>query len=312
MKIANNYFTPVIPAHPQYTGFGKGYFSYGLYDISISTVVNYNRTLSFSTNTESTRTTLSNTRTTLGAGGFSPTSIYHVKGYNAGMSSIVTKVSNSTDTSTTPTISFTLERYGPCYQLPNYNRNRIYYIGGYNDPSTSYRKETTFIIQNTDTAVNETDIATAKYLGATLTFKESAYLFSGFTTGGVYTNSIDKYVMNTGTPSVLAATDETSRAHAFGLGYNSFGYVAYGHLYSYFKKFTYATETMSNGAASGFGDLHQGVAITTESAGYCWTGYYAFLIRALHKLTFATETWTDNSYSTGDTNNGWVNASSGS
>jgi hypothetical protein len=58
--------------------------------------------------------------------------------------------------------------------------------------------------------------------------------------------------------------------------------------------------------------LFQGVATVTSTVGYVWTGYRNFTLnRAYHKLTFSTETWTNNSYTTGDTNSGWITSGSG-
>jgi len=58
--------------------------------------------------------------------------------------------------------------------------------------------------------------------------------------------------------------------------------------------------------------LFQGVCSATATIGYVWTGYRASTLnRAYHKLTFSTETWSNNSYTTADTNSGWINGNSG-
>lgn len=126
MIVLFNSFKPVVPSQPQYSGFNTGYLGYGDTDGSYIPLVTYNRTISFSTDTESTRTAFAAARAPQGSSGFSPTSIYHVKGYNAGLITTVDRVSPITDTSSTPTIAFTTERRGPCIPLPNYNRNRIF------------------------------------------------------------------------------------------------------------------------------------------------------------------------------------------
>ena len=133
MIVLFNSFKPVVPSQPQYSGFNTGYLGYGDTNGSYTALVTYNRTISFSTDTESTRTAFSTARAPQGSSGFSPTSIYYVKGYNAGLVTTVDRVSPITDTSSTPTISFTTERRGPCVPLPNYNRNRIFFFGGYSD-----------------------------------------------------------------------------------------------------------------------------------------------------------------------------------
>jgi hypothetical protein len=79
-------------------------------------------------------------------------------------------------------------------------------------------------------------------------------------------------------------------------------------------KLTFSTETKSTGTNSPEGSLQlfQGVSTVTSTVGYVWTGYRNFTLnRAYHKLTFSTETWTNNSYTTGDTNSGWITSGSG-
>ncbi len=73
--------TPVIGAGTQVTGFGSGYFLFGD-PTGSNSGVGYNRTISFSTDSESTRTANTGPRISQGAGGFSSTNIYHINGYD--------------------------------------------------------------------------------------------------------------------------------------------------------------------------------------------------------------------------------------
>ena len=58
--------------------------------------------------------------------------------------------------------------------------------------------------------------------------------------------------------------------------------------------------------------FYQGVASATSTVGYVWTGYRSSTLNRLyHKLTFSTETWSNNSYTTADTNSGWITSNSG-
>ena len=314
MIVLFNSFKPVVPSQPQYSGFNTGYLGYGDTNGSYTALVTYNRTISFSTDTESTRTAFSTARAPQGSSGFSPTSIYYVKGYNAGLVTTVDRVSPITDTSSTPTISFTTERRGPCVPLPNYNRNRIFFFGGYSDTLAQYRADTTYITQNTETSATGTSIPAARHAGVNLYTRDNSYLLGGFNSAGATTTTIYKYIMNTDTTSTLAATD-TSNAQGYGLNYNSFGYRANGDPASYNnnKKFTFSTETVAAGVSGPEAFLFlQGISTVSLSIGYCWAGYRTTTLNRLyHKLTFATETWSNNSYTTGDTNTGWLNAPGG-
>lgn len=308
MVILSNLFTPVVPSNPQFSGFNNGYFSYG--DTSGAfDFVTYNRTISFSTDTESSRTALTTGRIPQGASGFSPTSVYHVKGYSGTLNTTVDRISSTTDTSATPTITFTVERRGPIIPLPNYNRNRIFIFGGYRDTDSTYRSDTSYITQNTETTADATSIPAARHIGVSLYTRDNAYCVGGFDSTAATTTTIYKYIMNTDSVSTLAATAASS-TQGYGLNYSSFGYRANGTPTSYSSnnKFTFSTETVSAGVSGPETVLvYQGVSMVSTSVGYCWTGYrQSTLNRFYHKLTFATETWANNSYTTGDVSTGWI------
>lgn len=315
MIVLFNSFKSVVPSQPQYSGFNNGYLGYGDTNGNYGSLVTYNRTISFSTDTESTRTAFAAARAPQGSSGFSPTSIYHVKGYNAGLVTTVDRVSPITDTSSTPTIAFTTERRGPCIPLPNYNRNRIFFFGGYSETLAQYRADTTYITQNTETAANGTSIPAARHLGVNLYTRDNSYLLGGFDSTGATTTTIYKYIMNTDTTSTISTATDTSNAQGYGLSYNSFGYRANGTPASYNnnKKFTFSTETVAAGTSGPTAEvLFQGISTVSLSIGYCWTGYRGVTTNRLYqKLTFATETWSGDGYDSGDTNHGWLNAPGG-
>lgn len=299
---------------PAITSFTNGYFSFGTTDAGYAAPVQYNRTISISTNTESTRTAMSTAaRATQGASGFSSTHIYHIKGYSAGLITTVNKVLAASDSQSSPTISFTVERRGPYIPCPFY-LGRIYVFGGYRDTDTSYRAETTYINSSTDTATNSTNIPVATHVGTSLFNNSYAWLMGGYIVGSINVGTIFKFTFATSSVSTLAATD-VANMQGYGLNNRSFGYRAMGSAASYNnnKKLTYATDTLSAGTNSPEAvQMYQGTQYVTSSTGYCWTGYRASTLnRILHKLTFATETWANASYTTGDTNTGWVQATGG-
>jgi len=303
-----------ISASKAVTSFINGHFSFGDTDGSSASLVQYNRTISKSTDTESTRTIMSTeARMSQNASGFSSTNIYHLKGYSGGLVTTSNKVTGSTDTQSSPTITLTVQRRGPVGPCPVYN-GRIYYFGGYRDTDSTYRQNTTYITTSTDTPTDSTDITEARHAGTSLFNSFHAWLIGGLTTGNIITNTIFKWAFSTSSTSTLADTD-IDNAQGYGLNYSIFGYRVLGSAATYDdnKKLTYATDTLSAGSSSPeYETIFGGCQYVTASTGYCWTGYRSgTLARTLHKLMFATETWADASYTTGDANSGWVTGTSG-
>jgi len=306
---------PVVSAGTQATGFGSAYFLFG--DPTGSSYVGYNRTISFSTDSESARTANTGPRWSQGAAGFSSTNIYHINGYNAGLVTVKNKILAASDTQSAPTISLTVERRGATINLPSaIVGSRFYFMGGYSDSLAQYRADNTYITTSTDTATNATSITAARHVSVGMYESYNVYILGGYTTGGGSTNTIYKYVMNTDTPSNTSITESTNMAQGYSFSNASWAYRANGATVTNTSniKLTYSTETKSAGSNSPETSLQlfQGVASATATIGYVWTGYRnTTLNRAYHKLTFSTETWTNNSYTTGDTNSGWINGSSG-
>lgn len=316
IKFLGRNVTQVAPmgASTQVTGFGSAYFLFG--DPTTYTYVGYNRTISFSTDSESTRTANTGPRWSQGAGGFSSTNIYHINGYNAGLVTVKNKVLASSDVQSTVNISFTVERRGATNNLPHYTKSRIYFMGGYSDSLAQYRTDTTYITTANDTATNTTAISAALHVSAGMYENNNVYILGGYTTGGVQTTGIYKYVMTTDTASNTSLTETYAIGQAYAFSNSAWGYRANGDSGTSYNniKITFATETKSAGTNSPEAGLHlsQGVSSATATVGYIWTGYRASTLnRAYHKLTFSTETWTNNSYTTGDVNSGWITSGSG-
>jgi len=307
--------TTPIGAGTQVTGFSSAYFLFG--DVTGGqSNVGYNRTISFSTDSESTRNANTGPRISQGAGGFSSTNIYHINGYQGGIVTVKNKILAASDTQSAPTISFTVERRGSTINLPHYTKSRIYFMGGYSDSLGQYRSDTTYITTASDTATNTTAIPAARHVSEGLYESDNAYIIGGYNSSGANTNTIYKYVMTSDTASTLSATDSVSNSQGYAFSNSLWGYRANGANVTSASniKLTFSTETVSTGSNSPEGSLQlfQGVCSATATVGYVWTGYRNYTLnRAYHKLTFSTETWSNNSYTTGDTNSGWINGSSG-
>ena len=307
--------TPVISAGTQVTGFGSGYFLFGD-PTGSNSGVGYNRTISFSTDSESTRNANTGPRISQGAGGFSSTNIYHINGYQGGLVTVKNKIRAASDSQGTAVVSFTVERRGATNNLPHLTKSRIYFMGGYSDSLGQYRSDTTYITTASDTATNTTSISAALHVSVGMYENNNAYILGGYTTGNGTTNAIYKYAMNTDTASNTSITESSNMAQGYAFSNASWGYRATGATVTNASniKLTFSTETKSTGSNSPEGSLQlfQGVATATSTVGYVWTGYRNFTLnRAYHKLTFSTETWTNNSYTTGDTNSGWITSGSG-
>ena len=302
-------------AGTQVTGFGSAYFTFGD-NTGANGNTGYNRTISFSTDSESTRTAVTGPKQSQGAGGFSSTNIYHINGYAGGLNTTKTKILAASDSQTSPTISFTVERRGATNNLPHYTKSRIYFMGGYSDTLGQYRTDTTYITTSTDTATNTTAISAALHVSVGMYENTTAYILGGYTTGNGTTTGIYKYVMTTDTASNTSITESSNMAQGYSFSNSSWGYRANGATVTNASniKLTFSTETKSTGTNSPEGSLQlfQGVSSATSTVGYVWTGYRNFTLnRVYHKLTFSTETWTNNSYTTADTNSGWITSGSG-
>lgn len=300
----------------QITGFGSGYFSFGD-PVANNVGVGYNRTISFTTDSESVRTAFTTgLRIPQGAAGFSSTNIYHINGYAAGLNTTKNKVLAASDSQSVVTISLTVERRGATNNLPHFTKSRIYLLGGYSDTLAQYRADGTYITTATDTATNTTAIPAGKHVSVGMYENNNAYVVGGLDSGGATTSTIYKYIMTTDTASTLTATDSVANAQGYSFSTTVVGYRINGTATGSTGnvKLNFSTETRSattNSPEAGL-QLYQGVSTVTSTVGYVWTGYRAVTLnRAYHKLTFSTETWANNSYTTADTNSGWITSDSG-
>lgn len=313
-KILIRSLVNISTASPAILPFPNGFFSFGATNGSFSVRSTFNRTMSKATEVETVRTVMSTVaRASQGAGGFSSTNIYHVKGFTTTTVNTVNKVACATDSQSTPTITFTTERRGPIVPLPPYLGN-IYYFGGFDN--TNYTSISTYITTSTDTATNTTSIPAGRHLGVSLFTSSHAWLIGGLTTGGGGTTTIYKWNFSASSVSTLAAVDTTADGQGYGLNYSVFGYKAMGQLSGKAcKKFIFSTDTISAGSTgigSADADMFAGTQFVTPSVGYLWTGFRTTtFLRTFHKLSFATETWADQSYDTLDANTGWVQGTSG-
>ena len=303
-------------AGTQVTGFGSAYFTFGDPTGAYTTFVGYNRTISFSTDSESTRSANTGPKASQGAGGFSSTNIYHINGYNAGLNTGKLKVLAASDSQGALSLSFTVERRGFTVNLPHYTKSRIYCMSGYSDSLAQYRTDVTYISTSTDTATNTNAITGARHVSVGMYENTTAYILGGYTTGDTYTSTIYKYVMTTDTASNTSLTESAANGQGYSFSNSSWGYRANGAVGTSTGniKITFSTETKTTGTNSPEASLQlfQGVSSATSTVGYVWTGYRNFTLnRAYHKLTFSTETWSNNSYTTADINSGWITANSG-
>jgi len=299
----------------QRTGFSNCYFSFGD-PTNTSVGVGYNRTLAFSNDTESSRTAFtSGLRITQGAGGFSSTNIYLINGYQSGLNTTKNTVLAASDSTAVLSTTFSVERRGPAYPLPHFQRSRIYFISGYSD-SLGYRTDTTYITTATDTATNTTALTSARHVAALMYNNFTCYISGGYTTGDTTTNTIFKYVLTTDTSSTPSITETFNSFQGYGLSNTIFAIRAGGFAGTNTNniKITYATETKA-GIANGpeaFLQTLQGVSSTTSLIGYLWTGYRSFTLnRLLHKYTHTADSWSNSSYTTSDTNTGWIQSTGG-
>ena len=296
--------------------FSNGYFSFGATDGALAVRTQFNRAIGKATEVEAVRLIMNTvSRISQNAGGYNSTSIYHVKGYDGGLNTDVNKVLCASDTQSSPNTVFTNQRRGPFGPLPPYNQ-RIYYFGGYNDATPAYLPNTTYIMTPTDTAVNATSIPAERHVGVTLFNSLAAWLVGGFTTGGGSTTTIYKYIFATDSPSTLAAVDPVSCAQGYGVSSSTNGYKCLGlNSGKSIRKIDFSTDILStttSGTGAADAAMYSGSQFVSQSTGYLWTGYRSStFLRTLHLLTFATDSWSDRSYTTGDLNTGWVQGTGG-
>jgi len=305
----------------QVTGFTVARFAFGNSqgDSSTANMRLYHETISYATDVRSTQTDMNTTaRMVQGAGGFSKTHVYLLKGYlgpASTLSSTVNKIESSTDTQSSPTITFSEERRGPFYSCPVF-LNRIYFIGGYRDIATvGYKSKSTYVDTSTDTATDTTDFLIPAHFGASLYTKSFAYLFKGFTTSDVQISSYYRWSFATDTASSLG-TEGGANYGICGISADIFGYLVGGfNTRTATKIFNYNTQTFSTGNTLPSGvSLSDSLGFAYNTKGYCWTGYrFDTTTRNLLNISWATGSISNASYilSSPIASNGWIHQGGG-
>jgi hypothetical protein len=304
-----NWFIFPHSRYVQSTGFNRGILGFG------DTLAGYsaqNRSLSFSTYTETTYTTFGLAKIQ-GMPCPSPTHVYSIKGYVSGAyTSNITKIQAFTNAESTVSIGFTTERRGGCFPMPHFQRARMYYAGGYSDSLASYRTDITYVIQNTETSVTVSAVLNAaRHMAATFFNQTDAFFADGYTTGGGGTSTMDKYTFSNDTISASTGDPLGAVKQPCAFSSDTIGYRIQGEGIGYTSnyKWTFSTSTWSTAVNTGVnsGQIFAAGSYATPTEGAVWGGYNDFFAKRLvYRLAWSTETWTDSSYTTGDPNSGFI------
>jgi hypothetical protein len=305
-----NWFIYPHSRYVESTGFNRGILGFGDTGAGYSS---QNRSLSFSTYTETTHTAFGINKIQ-GMQCASPTHVYSMKGYSSAgaYTSNITKIQGFTNAESTVTIGFTTERRGGCVPMPHFQRARMYYAGGYSDSLAQYRTDITYVIQNTDTGVTVGAVLnTAKHMGGAFFNRTDAFFLDGYTTGGGGTSAMDKYTFSNDT--IATSTADPSGAvqapNTFSNDIVGYRIQGVGIGYTNNRKWTFSSSTWSTTVNTGVnsGQIFGSGQYVTPTEGAIWGGYNDFFAKRLvYRLAWATETWTDSSYTTGDANAGFI------
>lgn len=304
-----NWYIYPYNRYVQATGFNKGYLAFG--DVS-GGYTTFNRSLSFATYTETTNTAMSTAARIQPMSCASPTHVYMMTGYSsAGYASTVNKLTSNTSTESTVTISWNNGRRGGSNPCAHLNRDRMYYFAGYSDSLAQYLTTISYVTQNNDTDTNSAGaLGGGRHMSATLFNRVQAHVVGGYTPGGGTSNTNYKYTY--ATDAVATVTGDTYNTQN-GCGFSSdvAGYRVQGAgiATNQNTKYTFSSDSWAaatnspeaNGQAFGCAQY------VNEYEGALWCGYNnAFAKRLLYRLAWATETYTNSSYTTGDANSGFL------
>jgi len=305
---APNWFIYPHSQFAQSSGFNRGYLGFG--DTS-GTYQRFNRTLSFSTYTETVQTIFATAARIQPATGASPSHIYLVKGYAAtGISATVNKVSGLTSTEVVPTITFSVERRGAGGNpMVQFQKSRMYFCGGYSDSTGTYRTEVTYITQNTETTATVATLPAGRHMGGAFMTLTDGYTIGGYDSGGAASNTNYRYQFSNDTVTTGAGDSyNTQNATTFSSGI--YGYrvqgVAMGSTTNTRYNFSTATWSASATTPESQYQVFGAGSYVNEYEGAVWGGYQSYLKRIVYRLAFSTETYTNSSYTTGDTNSGFL------
>jgi len=302
----------------------NAYFGFG--DVTgFHTLVQYNRVLSFSSNTES-----SNTNFTTGAKipqGFSAFSnytqrMYIFSGYNGSGTDGNTNYSSITS-NTQGTISSAwagVTRRGGAAPAAYFGiRNDTSYsqlwFGGYSDTTGLYYSRLDALLTVTETGSAIGNNGYVSHVGCGFSSFIDTYFVGGLS-NGAQISTISKRNWSTGTVSTLSATDNATGYYTYGVSNWGYGY-RFGGIgntnYANTLRFNFYNETRQTGTSLPSTQIqYAGVTSASNVFGYLWTGYRQFTLnRFLNLYSWSTSTISDNSYTTADTSSGWIHAGAG-
>jgi hypothetical protein len=234
-----------------------------------------------------------------------------MKGYSGGLISTVNKQQAFTNTESTVTITFATERRGGCYPMPHFQRDRMYYAGGYSDSLAQYRTDITYVSQTTESNSTVAFTGTPQHMGGTLFNTINAYFYSGYTSGGGATSANMRYAFANDTTAVSTNDGYGARQNPVSFSSDVYGYgiqgVGIGYTSNYRFTFSSATWAVSTASPENNGQIVGGGAFANPTEGAVWGGYNSyFLKRLLYRLAWSTETYTNSSYTTSDANTGFI------
>lgn len=322
--------------HAQYYLFGtrsvngqsKAYFGFGDTSGSNTALVQYNRYLTFSTNTET-----ANSNYTTGAKipqGFSCFSTYTSRYYiysgyvNPGLDGNTNYQNLTSNTSGTISSAWgtPLRRGGVSpaaylgirFDAGAAGSNQVWY-GGYSDNTGLYYGNGNYLSTGTETGGALTGLSYTCHVGCGFSSYQKAYFVGGIN-NGTNISTISYRDWSTGTVATISATDNAVGYYAYGVANWGYGYRFAGagsYTYANTLRFNFYNETSQTGTALPSTQAQfAGCTSASDVYGYLWTGYRAATLnRFLNLYSWSTSTFSDFSYTTADASSGWINATAG-
>jgi hypothetical protein len=303
----------------------NAYFGFGDTSGSNTALQQYNRVLAFSTNTET-----SNTNFTTGGkipqnfGCFSNYTqrMYIFSGYvNPGLDSNTNYSSITSNTQGTISSAWAgVTRRGGCGPASYFgirgdtNYAQIWF-GGYSDNTGLYYSRLDALLTVTETGSAQGSNSYTCHVGAGFANYLNAYFVGGIN-NGVNISTISKRNWSTGIVSTVSATDNATGYYTYGISNWGYGY-RFGGVgntnYANTLRFNFYNETSQTGTALPSTETQfAGVTSASNVFGYLWTGYRSSTLnRFLNLYSWSTSTISNNSYTTTDASNGWINATGG-
>jgi len=312
----NWYIAPYNSKFTQATGFNKGFIAFG---DRFGGYTQFNRSLSFATYTETINTPMSTAARIMAMACASPTHVYLMTGYSStGYVATVNKLTSNTSTESTVNINWALgsTRRGGSVPCPHFNRSRMYIFMGFDDYHQVVSTTISFVTQNTDTDTYATDLfGGARHLAITLFNSVQAHIVGGYDQNLNSTNTNYRYLYATDTYA-SANNDTINHGQSQGFSSNVAGYRVQGYpiFHTQNTKYTFSNDTWAatTNSPENNGKCFAGSQYVNEYEGALWCGYNdVFAKRLLYRLSWATETYTNSSYTTADVNNGFLFYASG-